>query len=333
MLSYDSSKPLVAFVVPTGIGACVGGFAGDASLAAKMFCEDCSVIVNPNVVNAACFSGISDGMLYTEGYVLSRFFKGELGLIPSSNNRIGVIFDKAISKKLLNVHLNTVNAVKTVYGANIIGYEITQEEAGVEFCLAASGVSTGSVINNKTLIEAGRKLIAKGAQTIAVVLKFEEPPEDNYKDGEGVDIIGGIESVISHYMTRELGIPCVHAPAFENISIETAQVDPRAAAEYITPTFLPCLLLALMNAPLFSYENVEQYISIDNLQALIMPYNSLGASIVFDALERNKKVFAVKENETILKITKDIIKKDDIIEINSYKECCHKLKELLNEKK
>ena len=56
-----------AFIVPTGIGASIGGFAGDASTYARKLAEKCRLIVNPNVVNAACFSGISDNMLYGPG--------------------------------------------------------------------------------------------------------------------------------------------------------------------------------------------------------------------------------------------------------------------------
>ena len=40
MLNYDVSKPLIAMVVPTGIGASIGGFAGDASQAARNFAKD-----------------------------------------------------------------------------------------------------------------------------------------------------------------------------------------------------------------------------------------------------------------------------------------------------
>lgn len=329
MSSYDKNKPLIAFVVPTGIGASVGGYAGDASLTARMFAKDFNVIVNPNVVNAACFSGITDNMLYTEGWTLSQFFKGNLNLIPSEKNKIGIIFDKGISQGILNVHINTMNAVKTIYGVNIIGYEITEEPCGVEFYNSDSGISTGRVVNNKTLLLAGKKLIERGAEVIAVVCKFDEPPEDNYKDGEGVDIVGGIEAVISHYLTRELKVPVVHSPAFEDITITKDIVDAKASAEYITPTFLPCLLIALDKAPLFSYQKVEHYINIDKLRALIMPYNSLGSSIVADALSNGKKVFAVKENQSILKITKDIVKNNDIIETDTYEECYKKLKELI----
>ena len=328
MLNYDNSKPLIAMVVPTGIGASIGGFAGDASQVARTFAKDFNVIVNPNVVNAACFSGITENMLYVEGWTLSQFFKGNLSLIPSSNNKIGVIFDKGISQGILNVHINTINAVKTVYEVDVIGYEVTNEPCNVEFFNTDTGVSSGSVINHKTMLKAGQKLIEKGANVLAVVCKFEEPPEDDYKNGNDVDIVGGVEAVISHYLTRVLKVPVVHSPAFEDITIKQEIVSSKAAAEYITPTFLPCILLGLNNAPLFSYEKVEHSIYIDKVKALIMPHNALGSSIVFDAIERGIKVFAIKENSSILKITKDIIMKNDIIEVNTYNECREKLKEL-----
>ncbi len=333
MLSYDKTKPTVALVVPTGIGASIGGYAGDASQIARIFAKDFNVIVNPNVVNAACFSGISDNMLYIEGWSLSQFFKGNLNLFPSENNKIGVIFDKGISQGIINVHINTLNAVKTVYGINITGYEITDLPCNVKFFKTSSGISSGSLENNKTLIEAGKKLIEKGAQAIAVVCKFDEPPEDNYKNGNDVDIAGGIEAVISHYMTRELKVPVVHSPAFENITVIQEIVDAKCSAEYITPTFLPCLLIALNNAPLFFNKIVEHYISIKDVKALIMPYNSLGSSIVFDSISKGIKVFAVKENVSVLNITKKIVKKNDIIETDTYQKCCQILKELLNDKK
>ncbi len=328
MSKYDKSKPLVALIVPTGIGASIGGYAGDASQIARMFAKDFNVIVNPNVVNAACFSGISENMLYTEGFAINEFFKGKLSLIPSEDNKIGVIFDKGISQGILNVHINTLNAIKTVYGIETIGYEITEEEVGVEFFTTQTGISSGGIRNNETMLKAGKKLLEKGANVIAVVCKFEEPPEDNYKNGNEVDIVGGVEAIISHYLTKELKVPVVHAPAFENITITQDIVDAKAAAEYITPTFLPCLILALRNAPLYSYEKVEQYININHLKALIMPYNALGSSIVTDAISKEIPVYAVKENQSVLTIDKSSIYKSDIIiEVDSYKKCIKKLKE------
>ena len=43
-------KNLGAFIVPTGIGASIGGYAGDASFWARKFASISKLIVNPNVV-------------------------------------------------------------------------------------------------------------------------------------------------------------------------------------------------------------------------------------------------------------------------------------------
>lgn len=322
-------KKYQTFVVPTGIGAKIGGFAGDAGVFARKIAKEFPLIVNPNVVNAACFSAITDNMLYTEGYSLTEFFKGNISLKPSFNNKIGIIFDKSISKDVINIHINTLNAVKTVYGINIIGYEFTEKEAGVDFFNTENGISSGRISNPETMAEAGKRLIAKGAEALAVVCKFEEPEEDNYAEGESVDVVGGAEALISHYLTRELGIPVVHAPAFEDYSIKPQLVHPKAAAEYITPTFLPCLLLGLNNAPKIIKGKNDKFITINDVQTLIMPYNSLGSMIVKKAKECGIITLAVKENESVINADKkNLGLGDEIIELNNYDECFEYLKRL-----
>lgn len=292
-------KKLGAFIVPTGVGASIGGFAGDASHWAQKLSKKCNLIVNPNVVNAACFSGITENMLYVEGYTLDRFFKGEISLKPSVHNRIGVIFDKAIKQDVLNVHINTMNAVETVYDVDILGYEITDEEVGVEFFVDSSGVSMGNVRNLETLKRATEKLIKRGAEAIAIVCRFPDEQGDDYANGIGVDPVGGVEAIISHYISKEFSIPCAHAPAFDDISISTEIVDKRCSAEYITPTFLPCILLGLNQAPIIGNEGFK----IEDLDFLAIPYNSIGGIPVFKAIEKGITVYAVKENKTVLNVT------------------------------
>ena len=292
-------KKLGAFIVPTGVGASIGGFAGDASRAARKISQKCELIVNPNVVNAACFSGITDNMLYVEGYSLDRFFKGEICLERSRNNKIGIIFDKAIKPNVLNVHINTMNAVEVVYGLNIIGYEITEENVGVDFFVDKSGVSMGNVKNLLTLKNAAKKLIDKGAEAIAIVCRFPDEQGDDYANGVGVDPVGGVEAIISHYISKEFSIPCAHAPAFDDITISTDIVDKRCSAEYITPTFLPCILIGLNQAP----KLIKTGISINDLDFLIVPYNSIGGVPVLEASKKGIKVFAVRENQTVLDVT------------------------------
>lgn len=308
-------KKLGAFIVPTGIGASIGGFAGDASRWARKISQECKLIVNPNVVNAACFSGINENMLYVEGYSLDRFFRGETSLEPSFNNKIGVIFDKAIKADVLNVHINTMNATEVVYGLNFVGYEITEEEVGVEFFIDKSGVSMGNVKNLLTLKKATQKLLDKGAEAIAIVCRFPDEQGEDYANGIGVDPVGGVEAIISHYISKEFSAPCAHAPAFDDITIPTEIVDKRCSAEYITPTFLPCILIALNQAPKLT----KSGININDLDFLVVPYNSIGGIPVLEATKRGIKVFAVKENNTVLNVTpENFLNTCDII--NTYDE-------------
>lgn len=325
-----TEKKLGTFIVPTGIGASIGGYAGDASVWARKFAEFSRLIVNPNVVNAGCFSGISENMLYVEGYSLDEFFKGNLGLIPSKNNKIGVVLDKGISQEVLNIHINTINAVKTVYGIDI-EYELTDKAVEVDFFVDKSGISTGKVGEVEQLLVTAKKLLAKGAEAIAVVCKFKDVVEnENYENGIGVDPIGGTEAIISHYLSKELVVPVAHSPAFEDVSISTKVVNPKASAEYITPTFLPCILLGLAQAPKIAkckVQNAKSF-SIEDLDYLVMPCNALGSIPVFEAIKRGIKVYAVKENQSVLNITKQALKLDGVIEVDTYQECLELIKNL-----
>lgn len=307
---------LGAFIIPTGIGASIGGFAGDANKWARRLAKKHKLIVNPNVVNAACFSGVTDNMLYVEGYVLDEFFKGNCNLLESEGNNIGVVFDKSIPQDILNIHMNTINAVKTVYDINVLDYEITSEPVGVDFFIDKTGISTGNVNNLATIKDSAVKLLSKGCNAIAIVCLFPEEQGEDYANGIGVDPVGGVEAIISHYISKELKVPCAHAPAFEDVRIDSKIVDSRCAAEYITPTFLPCILLGLSKAPLITK---QKGVSVRNLDFLIMPYNSLGCVPVFESIKHNIKIFAVNENKTVLDVTSLKLNfEHDIISIYNY---------------
>lgn len=320
-MTYNNEK-LGAFIVPTGIGASIGGYAGDASPYARKFAKHTKLLVNPNVVNAASFSGITENMYYTEGFTLDSFFKGEINLIPSSNNKIGIIYDKAIPKDVLNVHINTQNAVKAVYGIDIHAFEVTDAEVGVEFFMTEDGISVGNVKNISTIGHACQKLLDKGCEAIAIVCLFEDAEEDNqdYSNGLGTDPVGGVEAIISHYISKTFKVPCAHSPAFLDYTIYPTIVNPKAAAEYVTPTFLPCILLGLSQAPKITTD-LSKGINITNLDYLVMPYNSLGSIPVFEALKNNISVYAIRENKTELDVNKEkLFPNSNIIEIDTYNE-------------
>ena len=172
----------------------------------------------------------------------------------------------------------------------------------------------------KTIKKSAEKLIKKGCNAIAIVCNFPEEQGDDYAQGNGVDPVGGVEAIISHYISRELKVPCAHAPAFNNYQIDSQIVDSRCAAEYITPTFLPCILLGLAQAPHLS----DSGLSVDEVEFLIVPYNALGGIPVLEMLKRNKKVFAIKENRTVLNVTEENLNiRCDIIE--SYQELLERI--------
>ena len=152
--------------------------------------------------------------------------------------------------------------------------------------------------------------------------EFEDDDFDDYSNGIGVDPVGGVEAIISHYISRELKVPCAHSPAFDDITISQDIVDARCSAEYITPTYLPCILLGLSQAPTLKFDNTG--LSINDLKFLVMPYNCLGSIPVFEALKRNINVYAIKENKTVLDITADKIS-NNIIVIDTYQELFDKL--------
>lgn len=320
----ENGELLGTFIVPTGIGASIGGFAGDASPYAKKFNKISKLIVNPNVVNAGGFSGIDSNMLYIEGYSLDEFFKGKIGLKESSNNKIGIIIDKALPDDVLNVHINTINAVNAVYGIDCTEIEITEEEVGVEFFVNKQGISMGSVKNIETLKKAGENLLKRGCEALAIVCLFDDETSEDYENGIGVDPIGGVEAIISHYISRELKVPCAHSPAFRDYSISSKIVNKKASSEYITPTFLPCILIGLNNAPKLTNDG---NITIENLDYLVMPANALGAIPVFEAIKRNIKVFAIEENVTLLNVTNESIHATCGINIiDTYDNCLEQIK-------
>ncbi len=323
----NNNKKTGAFIVPTGVGASIGGFAGDAGAYAREFAKYTNLIVNPNVVNAGGFSAITDSMLYVEGYSLDLFFKGEVNLLTSENNKIGIIYDKAIPQDVLNVHINTHNAVKVVYGVDIAGYEITEEDVGVEFYVNNSGISVGNVKNIETIGKSCEKLLSKGCDAIAIVCLFEDAEEDNpeYANGQGVDPVGGVEAILSHYVSKYYDVPCAHSPAFRTFQIDSEIISPKSASEYITPTFLPCILLGLSQAPKLS-KDLSIGLNVKDIDFLVMPHNSLGSVPVFECIKKQIPVYSVLENSTVLNVDAESLGlSENVINVLTYADCLDRI--------
>ena len=324
-MSEIIKKPVVAISIPTGIGACYGGYAGDFGHIAREFSKYFHLIINPNAVNGGILSAINYDMSYLEGYLFDDFFKGNIGIIPKipyEANKIGVIFDCAIPQEIINVHLNTINALKMVQGIDIAEIEYTKKPVGVEIVIE-NGISYGNLKNSDELLFAASKLIQNGVEAIAVVCFFGEDCEDeNYANANGVDPIGGVEAIISHLITKEFKIPCAHAPAFCDIDISTKVENPKVSSELISSTYFPCIAQGLSIAP----KIVEKGgIRIDNVNYLIVPKDAMGAPCVLSSIENGVKILAVN-NPNVLNVNCDKLKINDIESFEDYQECLNYLK-------
>lgn len=327
-IENKDKKPIVAISIPTGIGANQGGYAGDFGYIARKFSKDFHVILNPNAVNGGILSAINYDMSYLEGYLFDEFFKGKIEIIPKKpyeTNKIGVIFDSEIPKDILNVHLNTISALKMVQGIEFLEPEYTKKSVGVEIKVE-NGISYGNLKNPDELLSSAKKLIEKGAQAIAVVCYFKEDAEDeNYSNGEGIDPIGGVEAIISHLITKEYSIPAAHAPAFLDIDISTKIEHEKVSSELISSTYFPCIAQGLSIAPNIFKTHQENSISYKDVEYLIVPKDALGSPAVLSAQENNVKIITVK-NDTVLDVTKEKLNIKVYKEFNSYEECLCEIK-------
>ena len=77
----DTGKLNILLMVPTGVGAEIGGHSGDAGALARLIASTCdTLITHPNVVNASDIDELPENGLYVEGSVLTRFMMGAIGL-------------------------------------------------------------------------------------------------------------------------------------------------------------------------------------------------------------------------------------------------------------
>ena len=174
MNNYSINKDIIALQLPTGIGADIGGYAGDFGHIAREFSKYFHVIINPNAVNGGILSAINYDMSYLEGDLFDEFFKGEISITPKKpyeQNKIGVIFDCDIKQDILNVHLNTLSALEIVQGIEITAVEYTKKPVGVELEIQ-NNISAGKIKNPDTILNAAQNLIKKGVQAIAIVCNF-----------------------------------------------------------------------------------------------------------------------------------------------------------------
>ena len=316
-----SPPPLpTLLVIPTGVGCALGGYAGDGLPAARLLAAASGcLITHPNVMNGAALYWSDRRIQYVEGWALDRFAAGELALAPVAGRRVGLLLDAGIEPELRQRQIQAAEACRASLGLAIGPVLISDEPLGVGLSLGSSGASWGSLERPDALLRAGEKLVLAGASAIAVVGRFPDDPDSEalaaYRHGAGVDGLAGAEAAISHLLVRHLGIPCAHAPALQPLPMDP-DLDPRAAAEELGHTFLPCVLVGLSRAPDLvplgppghpygdgiGLGPAGTLLKAAAIGAVVAPAGALGGEAVLACAERGIPVIAV-HNPCLLEVS------------------------------
>lgn len=293
----------VVMIVPTGIGAEIGGDAGDAAPVAKMLASQCDhLIIHPNVVNASDINEMSENTLYVEGSVLTRLLMGTIGLQKVRSNQVLLLLDDHEDAYFTDAAINSVSAARTSLGLDCSVLKMDRT-IRMKATYSSSGRAVGEVEGIGSLLELLEPR-CHDLDAIAITSVIELPhckPSDYFRN-EMVNPWGGVEALLTHAISTALNIPSAHSPMMEDretMNEELGVVDPRKAAEAISLTFLHSILKGLHRSPKIitnqSLLDLPHVISASDISCIVIPDGCLGLPTLA-ALEQGIPVIAVKEN-------------------------------------
>ena len=283
----------VALVIPTGLGASVGGHAGDAGSTARLLASVCdTLITHPNVVNASDINEMTDNTLYVEGHTLARHLSGHVGLQRVRQNRILVVIDGSADSQYISASINSVNAACASYGLDCSDIIVLHPSFTMEVDFVTGvGRATGVVENLDDLYDLLHdRRGTYDAIALTSLVKISQSARDHYYNEGGVNPWGGVEAMLTHAISHCFQVPCAHAPMMESVEVaelDYGVIDPRDAAEVISITYLQCVLKGLNRAPRLCEPGVD-------VSCLVTPRMCLGLPIMA-AYERGIPIIAVND--------------------------------------
>lgn len=310
-LTANTREFNVVLLVPTGIGAEIGGHAGDAGPVARMLSEVSDMLLlHPNVVNASDINEMPPNSLYVEGSVLTRLLMGTAGLQPVRSNRVLVVIDAHPDLFFVNATVNAVNAARATYGLSAPEVVCLDPPIKLFGRYAVSGRAAGRVEE----LEGLQRVIDErenqfDAIALATVVDVPEEFHQGYFDARGamVNPWGGVEAMLTHAISILYDIPTAHSPMLESRAIANMDpgiVDSRMAAEAISTTFLQCSLKGLQRSPRIITDpramSTSGVFTADDISCLVIPDGCLGLPTLA-ALEQGIPVIAVTENTNLMK--------------------------------
>ena len=297
-------------LVPTGIGADVGGHAGDATPVATLLASVCDTLVtHPNVVNASDIIDLPANALYVEGSVITRLLMGTLGLQRVRNNRLLVALGHHEDELFLNAAINSVNAARSSYGLSCPQILRLDERLEMRSTYTVSGRAAGRVTGLESLMEALDEYRDQ-FDAVAITSQIEVPLSyhvDYFQSqGNMVNPWGGVEAILTHAVSTLYDVPSAHSPMLETREIANADpgiVDPRMAAEAVSLALLQCILKGLQRSPKIVSEpealRHPEVLTAEDVTCLVIPDKCIGLPTLA-ALEQGMQVIAVRENTNLM---------------------------------
>ena len=305
----DTSSFNVVMLVPTGIGAEIGGHAGDATPAATLLASVCdSLITHPNVFNASDIIQIPENALYVEGSVITRMLMGTVRLLPVQSNRLLVLIQAHDDQMFTNAAINAVNAARAYYGLKVTEVVTIDPRFRMISEYSPSGLATGRVEGLDYLWETLDDRLGS-FDAVAISSLIEVPTEFHtlyyQRGGDMINPWGGVEAILTHAISLKYGIPAAHSPMMESRAIaelDLGVVDPRMAAEVVSDTFLQSVLRGLQRSPRITSEQVPvvNTVGVEDISCLVIPSGCLGLPTIA-ALYQGIPVIAVRENHNIMR--------------------------------
>jgi hypothetical protein len=301
----------VVMIIPTGIGAEVGGHAGDAAPAARLLAGACdTMITHPNVVNASDINELPENGLYVEGSVISRLLMGTAGLQRVRSNRVLLVIDEHEDEQISELAINSASAARATLGMDCPRVIKMDPPIYMRAEHSSSGRAVGYVEGlERILAVLWRHRQEFDAVAIASKVDMSEGLKKEYFQSKGglINPWGGAEAMLTHSLSLLLNVPSAHAPMADDLDELNSLfgvVDPRMSAEAVSNCFLHCILKGLHRSPrivtdrlLFSHPGI---LTASNVSCLVIPNGCIGLPTLA-ALEQGIPVIAVRENRNLMK--------------------------------
>ncbi|NDE14366.1 DUF3326 domain-containing protein [bacterium] len=302
----------VVFLVPTGVGAEIGGHSGDSGPVGKLLAAACdTLITHPNVGNAADINELPANALYVEGSVVADLLMGNVTLRPVRANRLVLLMERHADPWFMDATVNMASAARAAAGFDVREVVVLERNFAMRSEYAASGRAAGVVEGLESVFSALDRRHGE-FDAVAVASLIKVPPhyhKDYFADTADsmVNPWGGVEAMLTHTLSRRYRVPTAHAPMMTSREVQTLDfgpVDPRKAAEPVSCTYLFSVLKGLHRSPAICPPNGEPgaggRIGVENIHCLVIPDGCVGLPTLA-ALAQGIPIIAVRCNRNCMK--------------------------------